>query len=294
MAGEDKNLKEMIADSFEEQNTANQESKSIKTNSELSESQSDETNSGETPDYESGIDISDVPEQDRPRLRKYLKEKAGLLEKGYQPKFQKVAQLEKAQEELTNLGYTPEAAMEILRQNRNKTTTQVVTEQKKNLRELDKLIESAPYEQRSQLENFRKIILEETDVPSLRKELDEIKSALGMVVNSTMTIKKRELNSEVDSFKDKFGDDFIEKYRDKIVDVALKNPNIPLMKIIKFETPDDEFEQAILYKKSKVKPLTKEKRNAISSDGSGVSSSDKIDVKGSSIKDLLTSGFTRK
>ena len=46
-----------------------------------------ETKSGEpAKEYVSGIDLSDIPEQDRPRIKELFSKKAKLLEDGYQAK----------------------------------------------------------------------------------------------------------------------------------------------------------------------------------------------------------------
>ncbi len=72
-----------------------------------------ETKSGETPEYVSGIDISDIPEQDRPRIKELLSKKANLLEQGYQGKFKEIAEFKKAQDELVRAGLTTTEARDV-------------------------------------------------------------------------------------------------------------------------------------------------------------------------------------
>lgn len=291
MPGSDKTISETLIDAIESQKT-NSSTAVKETNDTLSSGQSSETEAGETLEEYQGISLSDIPAEDRPKFVKKLEEKFKLADKGIQKKFQEVAPLRKALDQLESLGYTPETAMEVLSNaKRSQTPQQVVSEQKKALRKLDEMIQNSPMEQRTQLENFREIILEETGIKDLRSKLEQIESALGMISNVTLTTRRKEINIELDGLASKYGEDFINKYRDKVVDVALKYPNVSLTKIIRNETEDDEYEQAILSRGKKT--LTQEKKNAISSKSSGVSSMDKVDTKSMSLKDLLSESFKK-
>ena len=276
MSGNDKTLQETLNEVIDEQGTANAAASEKETGEGISAKETaEETQSGETSEFVSGIDIKDIPEQDRPRIKELLKKKADLLEKGYQPKFQEVAELKKSMEWLKSQGLTASEATEQLRkyaeQKKNPATT--TQEKKEAVKTLDKLIETSPIEQRPALEQMRQIILEESNVSELRKEVADIKQVLGIVSSSAQKSREKEISLELDTtYSDKFGKEFIGKHKDRILEVALKFPNEPLSKIIKIETPDDEFEQALLASKiGKKKPLTEEKRNAISSKGEGVS-----------------------
>lgn len=278
MSSDDKTLQETIGEVIGQQETANENNQSFETKEGISaNAATGETDSGGTPDNVAGIDISDVPEQDRPRIIKALKEKFDIADKGIQKKFQEVAPLKKALDDLKNIGYTPEQAWEVLRKSKE-TPTQTASDSKTAIKKLDKLISEAPYEQKEQLTNFRDIILEETNVSALMKKVENLERALGYVSATAQTSKVKEINEELNSLSSRFGKDFIDKHRDTIVDVALKNPGVALTRIIKVETPDDEYEQAILSRGKKI--LTTEKKNAITSSGSGVTSSvEKIDSK---------------
>lgn len=296
MTGENKTLNETISSVLEENQSGTSEAQENETQSDLSEGQSAETKSGETAEYASGVDISDIPEQERPRIKELLEKKAKLLEKGYQPKFQKVAQLEKTLEWLKSEGLSEQEAADQLRSyaQQKKNPVAITDDKKKAVRTLDKLLSEAPYEQKQALEQMRTIILEETNVSDLKKKVEDLEKVIGFFSTSANQSRQKEVNLELDTtFAKKLGKDFIDKHRDTIVSMAVKYPTASLSKIIKNETPDDEYEQAILANLGKTtrKPLTDEKRNAISSNGQGVSiAKDNIDTKGSwsqTLRDLI-------
>ena len=276
MAGNESNLNETISAVMEENQSGTSKSSETETHSELSESQSAETKSGETAEYVSGVDISDIPEQERPRIKELLGKKAKLLEDGYQGKFKEVAQLKKTADWLKSEGLSQAEVENQLRSyaQQKKNPVTVMTDKKEAVKTLDKLLAEAPYEQKQALEQMRTIVLEESNVSALNKKIEDLERVVGYFSSSASNAKAKEVNLELDTtFTKKLGKEFIEKNRETILAVALKNPTVSLSKIIKHETDDDEYEQAILANAGKQtkKPLTDEKRNAISSNGQGVS-----------------------
>lgn len=281
MAGENTTLKQTLREVVgETQETPKTEPK--QTVEEVSKSQSDETKSGETPEYVAGIDISDIPEQDRPRIKAKLEEKAKLLEKGYQPKFQKVAKLEKSLEWLSQQGITSEEAETQLMKyaEQKKNPVQVIQEKKAAVNTLDKLIEEAPYEQKDSLQKMRKIILEETGAEDFKKELADLRKVVGYFQTKDLQLGEIQIKSELQSLSEKFGKDFISKYEDTVLSEWRKYPQSQARNILKYVVPDEEYEQAIVSSKTK-QIKTREKAEAVTSAGSGVtSSSETIDTKG--------------
>ncbi len=251
-----------------------------------------ETKSGETPEYVSGIDISDIPEQDRPRIKELLSKKANLLEQGYQGKFKEVAEFKKAQDELVRAGLTTVEARDVLMKHIEQKRNPVTSEKKDALKTLDKLIEQAPYEQRGALEQMRTIILEETGVSALSEKVNKMEKLLGVYQQSAFDSKQKQIETDLTTLSEKYGKDLIEKYRDVITQRGLQNPNLSTTKIFSFEVPIEEIEQAILSKGKK--PLTKEKKDAISSSGSGITSaSEKVDVGKETFASILMKGLKK-
>lgn len=257
----------------------------------LSKGTSGETNTGETAEkeYVEGVDISDIPVEQRPQIKAKLEEKAKLLKKGYDVKFQEISKFKKAQEELIGLGLTVDEAQDVLlkhieqKKNPNKTT-----EQKKEVsRMLDKLMESAPAEQRQSLEQLRTIVLEETNVGKLQADIDELKKVVGHYQSRDLSLGREQVNKDLDGvLTDKFGSEFISKYRDNILSEWEKHPNIKTKDILKYVADDEEYEQALIAKGRKT--LTPEKKNAISSSRSGVSGTlENVDIKKETTKSLI-------
>ena len=293
MSDQDKTLKETLMEAI----GGNKETAVASTNETeqgiSGEGASGETKTGETPEYVSGIDISDIPEQDRPRIKELLSKKAKLLEDGYQGKFKEVSEFKKAQDELVRSGLSVSEARDVLNkhleQKRNPVTA---TEKKDALKTLDKLLEQAPYEQKAALEQMRTIISEETDLPDIKKKIENIEKALGVYQSSAMESRKKQVDTDLTVLSDKYGKDLIDKYRDVIAERGMQYPAIPISKILQIEIPMEEIEQAILTKGKK--PLTQEKKNAMTSNPSGVTSAgEKVDIKKSSYADLLMKGFKK-
>lgn len=304
MSDQDKTLKETLTEALSGNNDTAKAAGSETDKGISSKETEAETKSGDTAEYVSGIDISDIPEQDRPRLKELLSKKAKLLEDGYQGKFKEVAEFKKAQDELVRAGLTiaeaRDALIKHLEQKKNPQTVTTV-DKKDALKTLDKLIEATDdlsYEQRigqrSALEQMRTIIKEETNISALQEKLDRLEKVLGVYQSSAMEQRQRQVEADLNVFSEKYGKDLVEKYREIIIDKALQHPNLSIKQIFQYEVPTEEIEQAILSRKkeSGKKLLTEEKKNAISSPSSGITSAtEKIDTKVSSFADILRAGI---
>ena len=280
MSGENKTLKETIAEGIKTE-------PAVDTKKGMSQDDATgETKTGGTPVYASGVDISDIPEQDRPRITELLSKKASLLEKGYQGKFQKVAQLEKINDELASLGVDANEARDVILKHVETKKNPQTTQKKDALNKLDTLIANAPYEQQQALKDMRDIIQEETEIPALRKQIQDLTNAVNNLSGVSNDTRKERLNAELTDLKDKYGSDIIEKYQDAIIAEGVKYPKLSARKLLQIIASDDDVEQAVLFKGKKL--LTPEKKNAISSTGEGVTTAtEKIDIKNRSLKDII-------
>ena len=301
MSSENKTLQETIGESVKEQETVTDDTQTVETSEELSTTETtDETKSGDTPDYVSGVDISDVPEQDRERIRELLSKKGKLLESGYNDKFKEVADLKRATEDLQALGLSAEEATTALKNYASNKNKPVDKQQEKASNILDKLIsETKPYndgngnivDTRPQLEQMRQIIQQETNVTELKKTVADLQTLVkGLAGESTVT-KQSKAETYIDGLSEEFGADIVTKYKDKMLTAHLKH-NIPLDSLVGVSVPMTELKQAILTKGKK--PLTKEKRDAISSATGGVTKSgEKLDVKSKPLKGLIQQLLTK-
>ena len=239
-------LRDVIGDTPTPQSTVSKE-----TNQETVAS-SDDTQSGGTSEKEfvGGVDISDVPEQDRPRIKELLSKKISLVEKGANEKFKEIAKYKKEKEELLSSGLTEDEASGVLREYLSKKT-QTNTSKAENLRTLDKMIKESPAEQREALTNLRQIILEETSASELRKELDEIKRNVGIFNNERANSRVETINKSLNALSADYGKDFIDKYRDEIVKQGLAYPQAEVKRLITAIADPDDIEKAILSKASR-------------------------------------------
>ena len=290
MSEQDKTLNETVAEAMGG-NKETAAAKATETEQGISSEKETEgeTQSGGTPEYVSGIDISDIPEQDRPRIKELLSKKAGLLEKGYLDKFKEVAEFKKAQDDLVKAGLSLSEARDVLNRHIEQKRNPTPSEKKEALKTLDKLIGEAPIEQRGALEQMRTIIKEETGVSELSKKVEQMEKLLGIYQATAMDSRQKQVEADLSKFSEKYGKELVEKYRDVITERALQHPTLPVNKIFQYEVPFEEIEQVILSKGKK--PLTEDKKNAITSPASKITSAvEKIDIKKSSFQDILMAG----
>lgn len=288
----DKTLREVIGNSV----TQTQEKSNV--------NNSEQTETGRKPEYVSGIDVSDMPDSlTKSEAKDWLAKKGKLIEDGYQVKFKEISEFKKERDAIVALGVTPARAAEIIR-NAVKTT-ETKTEAKTEIkREIDSLKDEAPdVDTRRGVERLEKVIKElAPDSPAfkeLQKEIAEIKKALGFVQNKTMQSRVESLNGSLDSLKgERFDGDFIEKYRDKVVELGRQYPEATTRELIKAASTADDYDDAILKTKEtkqKTESRIKEKINANDSASSGVTGSEKkVDVQKVSLKGLIRQVMTQK
>jgi len=251
-----------------------------------------ETKSGEpVREYVSGIDVSDIPEQDRPRIKELLSKKAKLLEDGYNPKFQRVAHLAKTEEDIKALGLTPEEIQKTLSEYvSSKKAKPAESDKAKSLRTLDRLIDNAAdAEQREALKQMRTIVEEETGIKQIQEKLDRLEKFYQLSTSEIANKRQLQLESDIKQLEEQYGVDVVGKYKDEIIKHGM-NSNNTVRRLLHAIAEPEEIEQAILSKQTS-KPnnrISEEKLNAISSNGSGIAGSkENLDVKRLGFKELF-------
>lgn len=255
-----------------------------------SEGTTGDTQSGGTPEYVSGIDISTIPEQERPIARKVLAEKAKLLEDGYQAKFKEINDFKREREEILKLGISTNEAAQVIRDHIS-SKTNAKDAKKESSKLIDQLMESAPdLETRKGLENLKAIIKEQTNIDDIRKELDDLKSYVNHSRGREFQTREQSLNSAMDSLSTEYGKEFIDKYRDTIVKEGLKYTDADPEQLLGAIANPKELKQAILSNAPKKESERKqEKINAISSSTSGMTSpAQTIDIRKTSMKGIMS------
>ena len=294
MSDENKTLNETIDEGIAE-TKANAETagtKEIETKEGMSQDRTAETQSGETaePEYVSGIDISDIPVQDRPKFKEYLSKKAKLLEDGYQGKFKEVATFKKAQEDLIAAGLSVEEARDVLNKHleskRNPPTT---TQEKQIDKVFDKFIKDSPFENRESLEQLRLGVQQEAKaiIEQRIAQLEQTVNAFGGTMRQS---RQEKLQGELNILSETYGGEIVEKYRNAVIGEGLKYPNLSAKKLLQIISPEDELEETIRAKaQGGKKPITQEKKNAISNSPSAITSANEIgDPKKSWIEEWMS------
>lgn len=226
------------------------------------------------PVYVAGVDVSDVPDNVREALKAKLEEKAGLLEKGYNKKFQDVAALKKLKDEISNMGLTEDevrtAVIEKL-QAKTKSSESTASEKKEAKKLLDKFAEMNP-DEAERLKNLREVILEEAGYKEIREELENLKKEMRSTKEiTTMTVREKK-EAEIESLKSVYGADLVDEYHDVLLNEGLRQPRMSVRSLL-FAIAPDKVEEVISKKAEKKKTIPDEKREAISSPSKGLSSS---------------------
>ena len=293
MAGNEKTLRETLGEVVGE-TKSNEATKQNETGEGISDSQTGEPKAGETPVYVSGVDISDVPVELRPQVEKYLKVKADLVDKGAQEKYREIAVFKKAQQELIDAGLGVDEAKTVLS---DYLTKKKGSTSEKSKRTLDTLIDNSPPETKESLRQLRTIsreegmaeLLEKTGYSSLDdlgKDLKDFKQSRSEFVNSATNQKRDAVSTYLKTAESEIGKELVNKYKDSFVDAHLRY-GIPIDRLITSVIPYDELKQALTRK-----PMSnKEKANAITNTGGGVTGSETIDVKKTSMKGILSQVF---
>lgn len=268
------------------------------------DNKSQQTESGAKREFISGVDVTDIPDNmTKAEFKDFLAKKGKLLEDGYTPKFKEIAEYKKERDEFVKLGITTQKAREIILESLKSNDTKKEVKQELK-REIDMLKEEAPdLETRKGVERLERIIMElsksSPEYKELKARLDQAEKALGYVQSKTITSRVDSLNEALNKLSgEKFDKDFIEKYRDKIIEEGKKYPDADVRKIIQVISDPDDYNDAILKtvkKESSEKSRLKEKLNASDSTSSGVTGSEKqVDIKNTSLKNVLRQVFTKK
>jgi hypothetical protein len=289
-------LREVIGDSFNSQ-----------TQKKSDDTSSSHTESGaKQKEIVAGIDVSDIPDNmTKSEFKDFLAKKGKLVDDGATAKFREIAEYKKERDAIISLGVSPQEASKIIREaiaNRNNDTKGDVKKEIK--REIQILEEEAPdQDTRKGVQRLGKVVHQEVEnspaYKELKERLDRAEQALGYVANKTVQSRVNSLNETLDKLSgDTFDKDFINKYRDNIIEEGKKYPDAPINKIIQVVTDPDDYREAIL--KTKTKEVSKENRikeklNANDSASSGVTGSERsIDVKKVSLKGLISQVMSQK
>lgn len=259
------------------------------TGKELPSGTTGETQSGGTPEYVSGIDISTLPEQERTVARKVLAEKGKLLETGYQSKFKEISEFKRQREEILRMGVSETEAVEAIRSH-VASKTNAKDAKKEASRMIDQLKSSAPdLETRKGLDNLENIIMELTNIKDIEKKLNDLEGYVKYSRGREFQSREQSLSTALDSLSGKYGSGVVDKYREEVIKQGLAYPDADPKRLLHAIADPEELEQAILSNGTKKEDRKTEKLNAVSSPSSGMTSpAATVDVRKMSMKDIFS------
>ena len=244
------------------------------------------------------IDLTDVPEDQRPAVKKLLAEKVKSYDSGYRKKTEALAEEKKSikaqEEELLNLRAiqkklkdNPElstAIDKVFDEHRSGKLNKPTNNQQEAEAEIDKMIaDTTDPAQREALRETKTIMLDlikrnpqGADNKELKEEVASLKEkieAIGSVTNRSVADR---VDSEISTLEDEFGKDFIAKYREDVKALAIKYPNYNCQTILFQQAANDaELEKALLTRAEKRKK-GELKRKIDASEPGGPSVTDEI------------------
>lgn len=227
------------------------------------------------------IDLSDVPEEHREVIKNKLAEKVKFYDAGFRSKSEMLAndkkELESQKRQVENLVQlrdeiqgNPTLEKEITRvinQARAGSLNLSQSSTDKQIKKIDKLLESAPdADTRETLRQLKDII--EESIPGedsinkiVEKALAPYKDVISNIQKSNQIGQAERVDSVLDKMSDSFGKELVTKHREKIKETALKlnSSERDIKRLLYHFAEDDEIEDAVL-NRAKQKKEMEEKR----------------------------------
>lgn len=229
----------------------------------------------------SDIDVSDVPEEIRSEVVKHLEKKVKNYDSGFQSK---AADLARERKELEEQRYKVRDLIRLQEEVHSNPDLKdeienVITQARAgNLKRkdvnsstdkmLDKLIANAPdAETREQLNLLRNVVKEEVkDLVSLKDQYAGILKKVESIENVTKISQGERVESKINSLKERFGKEIVDKHQEDLRKLAAQYPNMAAEKLFYFTASDEELSSAFVNEQKRKLEL-EEKRKAEGSFG---------------------------
>lgn len=125
--------------------------------------------------------------------------------------------------------------------------------QEAGLKKLDALMKNtADPQARETLRDLRDIIAEETELPKLRKELEELRSFVNGIRQETTVTRAQGLDKEISELSRQYGQ-IVEKHSDQIKKLGVQYPQFNAEKLLYSVADPDEIRQALVVQSKKTK-----------------------------------------
>jgi len=234
----------------------------------------------------SDIDLSDVPEERREEVKKYLVQKVKLYDTGFRAKTEEFSKDKREIEtqkqslrELTLLRDEIEGnpglktrVTKLINDFRAGNLDSDVSKTNK-IKTLDKLIDqSSDAETKEGLRQMRQIVQEETaSYGDLKDNYKELEQKFQRLEQATMSGQAERVEVKMGLLTDKYWKEIVDKYRTDIKAAALKFPGQDINKLFYHYANEDDIKSALLHEAENTKQLEhRRKEEGSGAGGEGV------------------------
>ena len=229
----------------------------------------------------SDIDLSDVPEERREEVKKYLAEKVKLYDVGFKAKTEEFAkdkkEFETQKQSLRDLALlrdeiegNPDLKTKVTKLINDFRAGILDSDDSKTgkaKKTIDKLIDSSSdAETKEGLRQMRQIVQEETSgYGDLKENYTKLEQKLQQLEQATMSGQAERVTVKIELLEERFSKEVVGKYKEEIRAAALKFPGQDIGKLFYHYANENDIKSALLHEVENEKQL-EDKRKA---DGSG-------------------------
>ena len=241
----------------------------------------------------SDIDLSDVPEERREEVKKYLAQKVKLYDTGFRAKTEEFANdkkdFETQKQSLRELSLlrdeiegNPALKTKVNKLINDFRAGNLDSDDSKidKIKTLDRLIDTASdAETKEGLRQMRQIVQEETSGYSgLQDSYKELEEKFLRLEQATMSGQAERVEVKIGLLTEKFGKEIVDKYKEDIKTAALKFPGQDINKLFYHYADENDIETALLHQAEGKKQL-EEKRKAEGSGAGGEGTHQSYELK---------------
>src|SRR3990167_10644943 len=231
----------------------------------------------------SDIDLSDVPQERREEVKKYLAQKVKLYDAGFRAKTEEFSKEKKEMESRKQSLRELETLRDEIRGNPQleKKITKMINDfragnleaddpkTKQSIKTLDKLIDqTSDAETKEGLRQMRQIVQEETsDYGVLKDKYSKLEQKLNSLEQLTISGQTERVEVKLELLDKRFGKELVSKYKNDIRAAALKFPDQDIGKLFYHYANEDDIKSALLNEAKEKEKLEHKRKEQGSSAG---------------------------
>lgn len=210
----------------------------------------------------SDIDLSDVPQERREEVKKYLVQKVKLYDAGFRAKTeefskekkeieskkQSLRELENLRDEIKGNPDLERKINKMINDFRAGNFEADDLKTKKSIKTLDKLIDqTSDAETKEGLRQMRQIVQEETsDYGDLKEKYSNLEKKFSSLEQLTLSGQTERVDVKLGLLDKRFGKELVDKYRSDIKAAAVKFPTSDIVKLFYHYANEDDIKSALL------------------------------------------------